>query len=109
VGYCEAVGCEEPVDRWGRFCAGHAKQFQRHGHTTALREELTPKERLVAAMDAIRDCDAENDLAYHRAWNRFWKAVRETRCRDCQGPVKLERRDGHNVVLVAKRNPVRAS
>lgn len=37
----------------------------------------TPRERVLEAMIVVVDCDADDAIAYRRAWERFRQAARE--------------------------------
>src|SRR2546422_3164590 len=74
---CEIESCPAPVYQRGRYCAKHAKRFQRG--TTAVdaelveRHYLTLKERVQHL--AIALVQAESDADYERAWDALEKAL----------------------------------
>lgn len=76
VAYCDEPECLRKAVRNGK-CWGHVKQLQRRGRTGRLAEKpVDPRERVLEALYALADVDAEDDRAYRRAERRFWDAVR---------------------------------
>jgi predicted anti-sigma-YlaC factor YlaD len=79
---CDFDGCDKPVERRAcdeelQLCAGHRKQWQRHGRLAPLTERpQTAKERaLIASLD-LRDADSEDDGEFRRAEKRWLAALR---------------------------------
>jgi hypothetical protein len=83
---CEFSACERPAERRKgtchgelRLCAGHRKQWQRHGRLAPLKERPeNARERVLEAARAWLDADTseEADAEAERALRRFDDACR---------------------------------
>jgi len=80
--------CERPLWGHGELCQTHTKQRQRTGELTPIRENTTPRERLLELIYQLSEC-SDDDAEYERlsravdrsalalGWSMRAKAIRE--------------------------------
>jgi hypothetical protein len=83
---CEC-GCGRAAALGGRLSSACYKQRKRTGstrrtHPAKAARYSTPREAVLEAVNGLADVDPTEQPDWHRAWNRFWMAVRRYQSRN---------------------------
>lgn len=87
--YCTAPDCDDPQNPGHprpvfrlQLCQSHAKQKQRTGTTTSIKEKVSDEEKLIDLHDAWMSADGDAD------WERARRAYRSEQKRQVDAEVK---------------------